>query len=92
MIGPWTARYHSLELITIAGSLATVAVIKPEFNGTEDITFTATDVEGGFGSDTAVEREVTMVEDAPTPVLADIPDYTGAEAALRSTTSICGCM
>ncbi len=72
----WTASTPVNYTVTIAGSLATVAVINPEFNGTEDITFTATDVEGGFGSDTA-SFEVTAVADAP--VVADIPDQSVAE-------------
>ncbi len=54
---------HSRELHGhdrwFAGYIA--AVINPEFNGTEDITFTATDLEGGSASDTTLSSEVTAV-------------------------------
>ncbi len=72
----WTASTPVNYTVGILNSTATITAIDPEWNGDEDITFTATDPEGGFGSEIA-GFEVTAVSDEP--VLVGIPDQTVAE-------------
>ncbi|MFC1717529.1 SUMF1/EgtB/PvdO family nonheme iron enzyme [Candidatus Poribacteria bacterium] len=70
----WTYS-GNVELFAIIGGdhTAIIAVPDPEWNGSEVITFTATDPDGLSSSDSATFT-VTAVNDPP--VMSDIPDQT----------------
>ena len=67
--------------------VATIGLVNADWNGTEAITFTATDQGGASDSDVAT-FEVTAVNDAP--VVSDIEDQTIAEGGSFTTISLDG--
>ncbi len=64
----WTYSGNSQLSVSIVNRVATITIPSPDWFGTENITFTATDPENGTGSDQA-SFSVTAVNDPP--VLAD---------------------
>ena len=72
----WTVTAESDVTVTITNRVASITANDPEWNGTDVVTFTATDPEGLQDWDNVV-FSVTAVNDLP--VVADIPDQTIAE-------------
>ena len=72
----WTYSGNTELLVDITANVATITVPSAQWNGSETITFTATDPGGLFDSDAATFT-VTAVNDPP--VVSDIPDQTIAE-------------
>ncbi|MBD3225272.1 MAG: T9SS type A sorting domain-containing protein, partial [Caldithrix sp.] len=73
----WTYSGNTDLNVTIdANRVATVSAPNEDWNGSETITFTATDP-GGLSDDDAAVFTVTAVNDAP--VVSDIPDQTTDE-------------
>ncbi len=82
----WTYSGQSNLNVSIDGSrVATITPVDPNWNGTETITFTATDPGLLFASDAATFM-VTAVNDAP--VVSGIPDQTIAEGASFTTINL----
>ncbi len=71
--------------VSIVARVATIAAIDPEWNGSETITFTATDQGSLFDSDGATFT-VTAVNDPP--VVSDIPDQTVPEGSPFATINL----
>jgi len=78
----WTADGQQELIVTINGGSATVDVPYEHWNGSENITFTATDPNGAFDSDAAAFT-VNAVDDAPE--VADIEDQTVDEGGTFAT-------
>ena len=75
----WTYSGNSELLVTIdINHVATISVPNADWNGSETITFTATDAGGASDSDAAT-FVVVNINDAP--VVSDIPDQNIAEGA-----------
>jgi hypothetical protein len=74
----WSALGNSALSVDITNRVATIGISDADWNGTEAITFMATDLGLLSDSDPATFT-VTAVNDAP--VVADIPDQTIAEGA-----------
>ena len=72
----WTVTGEDNVTVTITDRVATITADDPDWNGTDMVTFTATDPEGESDSD-QVTFEVTAVNDPP--VVDDIPDQEVAE-------------
>ena len=72
----WTVTAESDVTVTITNRVASITANDPEWNGTDVVTFTATDPDGLQDWDNVV-FSVTAVNDLP--VVADIPDQTIAE-------------
>jgi hypothetical protein len=81
----WTYSGNTDLTVSIASRVATVTIPDVNWNGTETITFTATDPGLLFGSDAATFT-VTAVNDAP--VVADIPDQTIIEGETFATINL----
>ncbi|MCX6836154.1 MAG: tandem-95 repeat protein, partial [candidate division Zixibacteria bacterium] len=82
----WTYSGNTQLTVSIDPSrVATITIPNADWNGSEAITFTATDPGLLFASDAATFT-VTPVNDAP--VVADIPDQTIAEGATFTTISL----
>ena len=77
----------ALRVSVDVNRVATITIPAPDWNGTETITFTATDPGLLSDSDPAVFT-VTAVNDAP--VVSDIPDQTVAEGSSFTTISLDG--
>jgi len=76
----WTTSGNTDLTLTIdVNRIATITTPDPDWNGTEIITFTATDPDGFSDSDPAT-FEVTAVNDQPT--VSGIPDQTVSEGDL----------
>jgi len=79
----WTVSGNTELSVNIdAGHIATITMPNADWNGSETITFTATDPGALFDSDPATFT-ATAVNDAP--VVSDIPDQTIAEGATFAT-------
>jgi len=79
----WTFADNSALSVSIdVNRVATITIPSVDWNGSEIITFTATDPTALFDSDPATFA-VTAVNDAP--VVSDIPDQTVAEGATFAT-------
>ncbi len=79
----WTVSGNvNLSVSIDVNRVATITVINPEWNGSETITFTATDLGSLSGSDPATFT-VTAVNDAP--VVGDIPGQTVGEGTALGT-------
>ena len=74
----WSFTGNTDLQVTIANRVATITTPDENWNGSETVTFTATDTGGLTGSDAAVFT-ITGINDAP--VVSDIPDQTIAEGA-----------
>lgn len=61
----WTATGAKELVVTIANRVATIKIPNKDWNGREEITFTAKDPKGAMGSQT-VSFEVQSINDAPT--------------------------
>ena len=72
----WTYAGNSELSVTIADRVATISIPNPDWNGSETITFTATDPDNQSDNDYATFT-ITPVNDSP--VVGDIPDQTIAE-------------
>ena len=72
----WTTSGEVDLTVNIVDRVATISVPNADWNGTETITFTATDLGLATDSDSATFT-VTAVNDAP--VVSDIPDQTISE-------------
>ncbi len=82
----WTfSGNSSLSVVIDANRVATITTPSANWNGSETITFRATDPGSEFGEDAAVFT-VNAVNDAP--VVADIPDQTVAEGATFTTINL----
>jgi len=81
----WTSSGSSQLTVSIVNRVATITVPNVNWNGTETITFTATDPEGSSNSDAAIFT-VTPVNDAP--VVGDIPNQTIAEGGTFATITL----
>ncbi len=82
----WSYSGNVELTVSIDGNrVATIGIPHPDWNGTETITFTATDPGGLSDSDDAVFT-VNAVNDAP--VVADIPNQTIAEGGTFATISL----
>ena len=82
----WT--YSGNTALTVAidvNRIATITIPTIDWNGSETITFTATDPGALFASDPATFT-VTAINDAP--VVSDIPDQTIAEGATFATINL----
>ncbi len=76
----WTYSGNSELLVTIDNNrVATISTPNADWNGSETITFTATDAGGASDSDAAT-FVVVNINDAP--VVSDIPDQTIEEGAV----------
>jgi len=82
----WTASGNSDLTVAIIGRVATITIPDADWNGTEDITFRATDPELLFAETAAVTFTVTAVNDAP--VVSDIPDQSIAEESTFATINL----
>ena len=80
----WSFTGNSGLIVSIVARVATISVPNADWNGSEIITFRATDPGSLYGQD-AVTFTVTGVNDAP--VITDIPDQTIAEGAAFVTIS-----
>ena len=74
----WTVAGDVDVTVVITDRVATITADDPDWNGTDLVTFTATDIEGASDSDD-VTFEVTPVNDPP--VVGDILDQEIAEGA-----------
>jgi hypothetical protein len=72
----WTVTAESDVIVTITNRVASITANDPEWNGTDVVTFTATDP-GGLQDWDNVVFSVNFVNDLP--VVADIPDQTIVE-------------
>ncbi|KPA13923.1 hypothetical protein MHK_005870, partial [Candidatus Magnetomorum sp. HK-1] len=81
----WLATGQTYLTITITDRIASISLPNADWNGTETITFTATDSEGLTAADTVIFT-VTAVNDAP--VITDISDQTIEEGATFSTINL----
>ncbi|MFH1686332.1 MAG: Ig-like domain-containing protein [bacterium] len=81
----WSYSGNSELTVDITARVATISIPTLDWNGSETITFTATDPELLSDSD-ASTFTVTAVNDAP--VVADIPDQTVAEGSTFTTISL----
>ena len=82
----WTYSGNTDLTVSIdASRIATITMPSPDWNGTELITFTATDPDLSSNSDQAAFT-VTAINDAP--VVADIPDQTVAEGVNFATINL----
>jgi hypothetical protein len=81
----WTKSGNSQLLVDISNRVATIIIPSAEWNGSETITFRATDPGSLYDEDAAVFT-VTAVNDAP--VVTDIPDQTIAEGATFATINL----
>jgi len=82
----WSWAGNTDLTVTIDGSrIATIGIPNASWYGNETITFTATDLEGGQGSDQATFR-VTSVNDPP--IVTDIPYQTIAEGESFATINL----
>ncbi|MCW0484984.1 Ig-like domain-containing protein, partial [Gaoshiqia sediminis] len=82
----WTATGQSQLTVTISASrVATITAPSAEWNGSEEITFRATDPGGLFDSDAAV---FAMTAENDAPVVGDIAGQTIAEGGTFSTINL----
>ncbi len=81
----WIASGNTSLTVSISSGIATITVPNADWNGSEIITFTATDP-GGLTADDPVTFTVTPVNDAP--VVSDIPNQTIAEGATFATINL----
>ena len=82
----WSYSGNTALTVTIdASRIATISIPSPDWNGSETITFRATDPGLLFDEDAATFT-VTSVNDAP--VVSDIPNQTIAEGATFATISL----
>ena len=81
----WIASGNTALTVSIISGIATITVPNADWNGSEIITFTATDP-GGLSDDDPVTFTVTPVNDAP--VVSDIPNQTIAEGATFATINL----
>ena len=81
----WTYNVLTNLTVNIVNQVATIGVVDANWNGTETITFTATDLNGGTDSDPA-DFTVTPVNDLP--VVADIPNQSIAEGGSFTTINL----
>ncbi len=81
----WTAAGEDDVTVAITDRVATITANNSDWNGTDQVTFTATDPDGEFDSD-EVTFEVTAVNDFP--VVSDIPDQSVAEGAAFATINL----
>ncbi|HEX9751135.1 MAG TPA: Ig-like domain-containing protein, partial [candidate division Zixibacteria bacterium] len=81
----WTYSGNTELLVDITARVATITTPNPDWNGSETITFTATDPGLLFDSDPATFT-VTAVNDAP--VVSDIPNQTIAEGSSFTTITL----
>ncbi|MBN2239260.1 MAG: choice-of-anchor L domain-containing protein, partial [Dehalococcoidales bacterium] len=78
----WSVNGYVELLVTINNRIATITAPYPAWNGSELLTFTATDTGGSFDSDSAV---FTVNEVFNEPNVHDIPDQTINEGELFTT-------
>ena len=78
----WTVTGEDDVTVVITNRVATITANDPNWNGTDMVTFTATDPEGESDSDPAT-FEVTAVNDAP--VVGDILNQEVAEGSAFAT-------
>ncbi len=83
----WIASGNTALTVSISSGIATISVPNADWNGSEIITFTATDP-GGLTDDDPVTFTVTPVNDAP--VVSDIPNQTIAEGGSFATIDLNG--
>jgi hypothetical protein len=81
----WTYAGNTELTVSIVNRVATVTIPNPDWNGSETITFTATDPGLLFDSDPATFT-VTGVNDAP--IVSDIPNQTVAEGSTFTTITL----
>jgi hypothetical protein len=81
----WTATGNSELSVDITARVATITIPDENWNGSETITFRATDPGDAFDEDGAT-FEVTAVNDAP--VVADIQDQTVPEGTSFTTINL----
>ena len=81
----WTKTGNTQLLVDITDRVATVIIPSADWNGSETITFRATDPGTQFGED-AASFTVTAVNDAP--VVSDIPNQTVAEGGSFTTVNL----
>ena len=81
----WIPSGNSQLIVSIVNRVATITTPNVDWNGTETITFLATDP-GGASAGDAATFTVTPVNDAP--VVGDIPDQTIAEGGTFTTISL----
>ena len=81
----WTYSGNTDLSVSIVDRVATITTPDADWNGSETITFRATDP-GPLWDEDAATFTVTAVNDAP--VVTDIPDQTIAEGASFTTISL----
>ncbi|ETR64774.1 MAG: hypothetical protein OMM_15364, partial [Candidatus Magnetoglobus multicellularis str. Araruama] len=81
----WTPSGQTDLVVDIQNNIATITVPDENWNGSETITFTATDTEGLTDSDSVI-FQVNPVNDAP--VISSIPEQTTDEGVAFSTISL----
>jgi hypothetical protein len=81
----WNATGNTELTVDITARVATISIPDVNWNGSETITFTATDPENGSDSDPAT-FEVTSQNDAP--VVSDIPDQSVDEGGTFATINL----
>ena len=81
----WTASGNTQLTVSIVNRIATISAPNADWNGSETITFRATDA-GGLYDEDAATFTVTGVNDAP--VVGDIPNQTIAEGSLFATITL----
>ncbi len=81
----WTFSGETDLIVTIIDRVATISTPNLDWNGSETITFTATDPQSNSDGDAATFT-VTAVNDPP--IVTDIPDQTIAEGASFTTIAL----
>ncbi|MCP4412736.1 MAG: tandem-95 repeat protein, partial [Gammaproteobacteria bacterium] len=81
----WIYSGNSDLTVSITNRVATISIPGVDWNGSETITFTATDP-GGLSNNDAADFTVTAVNDAP--VVTDIPDQSVAEGGTFTTITL----
>ena len=81
----WTFSGNIELIVSIVDRVATISVPNADWNGTETITFTAEDLDGGMDDDSA-SFTVTPINDAP--VVSDIPGETIVEGETFATINL----
>ena len=81
----WSYSGNTNLSVNISNRVATITALNPEWNGSETITFTASDDDGASDSDPATFT-VTAVNDAP--VVTDIPNQSITEGSSFVTISL----
>ncbi|KPA14400.1 RTX toxin, partial [Candidatus Magnetomorum sp. HK-1] len=81
----WTAKGQTELTLTISDRVATIILPNADWNGSETIIFTASDINGLTDTDTVV---FTVMPVNDVPVIADIPDQSIEEGASFTTINL----